>query len=276
VKYGGQVELTLKERIPLTSNSFLFRFTLPEPDLVMGTNVSNHVRFNCIRPTEEFPDGVLVRRFYTPTSGVTQEGYVDLPIKVYRGDVHPDYMMGGQLTSWLESVNVGDKILVDGPYKRVEYFGNGYFRVKGRIVKKKNVFFVAGGTGITIFYPILKAALESDDPTKFTLIYSNTTEDDIILKHELDYLSKQYPTKFTYVQTITKSKDPENIKAHSGYITIDMLKRYLPLPKDDSLLINMGPKGLNNAFAEIILNHTKFDPNTMVISKAVNRMIQNR
>lgn len=114
----------------------MFRFALPEEDLVMGTNVSNHVRFNCLVPTKEFPNGILVRKYYTPTSPVYQKGFVDLPIKIYRPDCHPDFPLGGQMTSWLENIGIGSKFIVDGPYRRIEYFGDGYFRLKGNVVKK--------------------------------------------------------------------------------------------------------------------------------------------
>lgn len=130
------VELTLKERIPLTHDTYCFRFSLPEENLVMGTNVSNHIRLNCMIPTQEFPEGILARKKYTPTSNVDTKGTVDLPIKIYRPGVHPDFPLGGKLTSWLENVEIGTKILADGPYKRVEYFGNGYVKVGGRIQKK--------------------------------------------------------------------------------------------------------------------------------------------
>jgi hypothetical protein len=43
---------------------------------------------------------------------------------------------GGQLTSWLEKQEIGTKILIDGPYKRIEYYGNGYIKVGGKVVRK--------------------------------------------------------------------------------------------------------------------------------------------
>ena len=81
-KYKGRCELTLVERQVLTHDSYLFRFSLPEKNLVIGTNVANHIRLTCIVPTKEYPAGVFVKRKYTPTSDVAAEGYVDLPIKI--------------------------------------------------------------------------------------------------------------------------------------------------------------------------------------------------
>ena len=52
---------------------------------------------------------------------------------------------------------------------------------------------LAGGTGITPMYQVAKALLQ--DPEEYTtisLIYANVTEDDILLKKELDELSQEY------------------------------------------------------------------------------------
>lgn len=59
-------------------------------------------------------------------------------------------------------------------------------------------------------------------------------------------------------------------------INANFLIRTLPVPSKDTLIINMGPKGMNDKFAEIIVNHTKYDPNSMVISKAVHRLVHNK
>jgi cytochrome-b5 reductase len=273
-KYGGVVELTLAEKISVTHDTYIFRFALPESNLVMGTNVSNHIRFSCTVPTQEFPQGMLLRKYYTPTSKVDQEGYVDLPIKIYRANEHPNFSFGGSMTTYLEEMKIGETLIADGPYKRIEYYGNGYFKVGGNLAKKKSVAFVAGGTGITVFYPIIRAACESGDPTRFTLIYSNKTEDDYIFKDELEYLGAMYSENFKYYPMITNPKYPQNSSYLTGFINYDLLKKLLPVPSNDALIINMGPKGMNDAFANIIMKLNKYDPATMIISKAVNRLVQ--
>ena len=52
---------------------------------------------------------------------------------------------------------------------------------------------IAGGTGITPMYQVTKALMT--DPQEFTtisLVYANLTEDDILIKKELDELSEAY------------------------------------------------------------------------------------
>jgi len=69
------------------------------------------------------------------TSPVNMKGSVELPIKIYRPNTHPDFPNGGIMTNYLENIPVGTKVRAVGPKKRMEYFGNGFVRVYGKIVK---------------------------------------------------------------------------------------------------------------------------------------------
>lgn len=108
----------------------------------------------------------------------------------------------------------------------------------------------------------------SDDKTKVTLLFANTSLDDILLKPDLDKLAQKYPDRFKLYYTVDKIADKKDASSWKGevgyvnicyisslipfsfivrYITADMLKRVLPLPSkkdDESLLIMVcGPPG---------------------------------
>lgn len=52
---------------------------------------------------------------------------------------------------------------------------------------------IAGGTGITPMYQVASALLgDPNEYTSISLIYANLTEDDILIKKELDELSNYY------------------------------------------------------------------------------------
>ena len=52
---------------------------------------------------------------------------------------------------------------------------------------------IAGGTGITPMYQVAKALLtDPGEATSISLIYANVTEDDILLRKELNELSQTY------------------------------------------------------------------------------------
>jgi cytochrome-b5 reductase len=51
----------------------------------------------------------------------------------------------------------------------------------------KRIFFIAGGSGITpIFQTIMEIASNKDDNTELILLYANKTEEDIVLRKELE------------------------------------------------------------------------------------------
>ena len=56
-----------------------------------------------------------VTRKYTPITDVLHKSYVDFVIKIYRKGVHPKFPKGGQMTQYLEALNIGDKVYMQGP-----------------------------------------------------------------------------------------------------------------------------------------------------------------
>jgi len=46
---------------------------------------------------------------------------MDFLFKIYRANVHPKFPEGGKMTTYIESLKVGDKINVEGPFGRFSY-----------------------------------------------------------------------------------------------------------------------------------------------------------
>ena len=59
------VNLTLAERVPMTHDSYLFRFEFPKWDrnLCMGSNACGTVLFRVFMETPQNPDGEIVERY---------------------------------------------------------------------------------------------------------------------------------------------------------------------------------------------------------------------
>jgi ferredoxin-NADP reductase len=70
-------------------------------------------------------------RKYTPISPCSQKESMDLLIKIYRPDSNPNFPNGGKLTPYLETLNVGDTINVEGPFGRFGYEPKGTVIVDG-------------------------------------------------------------------------------------------------------------------------------------------------
>ena len=85
--------------------------------------------------------------------------------------------------------------------------------MRKKIVGKKRIGCVAGGTGITPCYQVIQSALKNDDGTDLTLVFGNRTTSDILLKDELLQLKENYPERFKLYLTVDiKPDEKENWK----------------------------------------------------------------
>jgi len=46
---------------------------------------------------------------------------IDFLVKIYRPNAHPHYPHGGKYTPFLETQEVGDKLMIEGPFGRFNY-----------------------------------------------------------------------------------------------------------------------------------------------------------
>ena len=55
-------------------------------------------------------------------------------------------------------------MLIDGPYGKVRYIGNGTFQInKEKMYGKQRVFMLGGGTGINPLFSIAQASVRAKD-----------------------------------------------------------------------------------------------------------------
>lgn len=93
---------------------------------------------------------------------------------------------GGKMSQLLDSLEIGDTIDVKGPVGEIVYLEPGQFLIKGKPRIASRLAMLAGGTGITPMYQVLKAVLNNpDDDTVCSLVYANQTEEDILLREEV-------------------------------------------------------------------------------------------
>ena len=151
-------------------------------------------------------------RSYTPISGDEQPGSFDLLIKSY-----PQ----GNISKHIASLSIGQTIRVRGPKGAFVYTPN-MVRAFGMI---------AGGTGITPMLQIIKAIIrgrKDGDRTEVDLIFANVTEQDILLKEDLDALAaKDQGFRVHYVL----DKPPAGWTGGVGYVTAEMIQvSFTPFP----------------------------------------------
>merc|ERR1712008_93029 len=174
----------------------------------LGLPIGHHIS---LRFTDK--NGKGVQRSYTPVTGDEVLGSVTFVIKVYRSNIHPKFPDGGKLSQHIESLEVGDSILMKGPKGHLRYLGQGKFTLKEmrkplQTRQAKKFGMVAGGTGITPMLQVIKAVLGDDnDKTTMSLLYANKTEDDILCRYELEALAKAHPDRFTVHYTLDTPPD---------------------------------------------------------------------
>ncbi|XP_056633292.1 NADH-cytochrome b5 reductase 3 isoform X2 [Diorhabda sublineata] len=238
-------KLPLIEKTIISHDTRNFRFGLPEKDMVLGLPIGQHIVLSAKINDE------LVIRSYTPVSSDDDEGYVDLVIKVYFKNVHPKFPDGGKLTQHLEGLKIGDTIEVRGPNGRIEYLGHGKFTLRKlrkdppESINVKRVNLIAGGVGITPILQLIRHILKDPtDPTECALLFANQTEDDILLRSELEAAVQSRPNKFKLWYTLDRPEP--GWKYSTGFINEEMIKDHLFPASDDTLNLMCGPPPMIN------------------------------
>eukprot|EP00927_Polykrikos_kofoidii_P064929 TRINITY_DN60736_c0_g1_i1.p1 TRINITY_DN60736_c0_g1~~TRINITY_DN60736_c0_g1_i1.p1 ORF type:complete len:323 (+),score=59.37 TRINITY_DN60736_c0_g1_i1:115-1083(+) len=243
----------------LTSDTKRFRLSLGDSNKVLGLPVGKHIVLYAPNPLSSRETGLWngkedpetskaeIERKYTPVTGNESLGFVDLVVKVYSpGKTKmPDgkeivWEDGGKLGLYLDRKKPGDYIEINGPMGVNEYLGCGAFKLPGRTVNVKRVAMLAGGTGLTPMLQVVTAALR--DPTdrcRFSLLYANKTEDDILCRDMLDSVAAQSGGRFKIYYTL--DFPPTGWKHKQGFITQEMIKECMPPPADDVLVLMCGP-----------------------------------
>jgi len=165
--------------------------------MTLGLPIGSHVMFKAnINGKDEY-------RKYTPISDVTRRGFVDFVIKIYRANEHPKFPEGGKMTQHLDQLKIGDVVRMKGPLGKLQYLGFGNFKEdKKDQVKKTQIGYLAGGTGITPCFHVLQSSLRNKDGIKHSMLFGNRTVNDIILKDELHEFAQHNGEHFKLYFTV--------------------------------------------------------------------------
>jgi cytochrome-b5 reductase len=225
---GGWLHPTTFQSLPLirkelvAPNTCRLVFELPAPQSVLGLPIGQHVAITATI------DGQVVTRSYTPVSNNADRGTLELIIKCYPN---------GKLTGgYLANLRVGDEVQFRGPKGAMRY-KPGYC---------KRIGMLAGGSGITPMYQLIRAICEDPrDTTEVSLIYANRTEEDILLRSELEAFARKYPRNLKVFYLLDKPSP--DWKGGVGYVTKELMAERFPAADSDSKVMLCGPPGMVNA-----------------------------
>ncbi|KAJ2162448.1 NADH-cytochrome b5 reductase [Coemansia sp. RSA 552] len=205
-------KLTMK--VQLSPNTARYRFELPHPEATLGLPIGRHIQLMAT------VNGKDVARSYTPTSTDNDRGYFELVVKTYDA---------GVISSYLSRMEVGDSINVRGP--------RGTFQYKANMCRA--IGMLAGGTGITPMYQIIQHILANpEDKTKVKVIFANVNAEDILLREQLEMWAKDHDNfEIHYVL----NNPPEEWQGGVGFVTKDIIEKWMPAPADDIKILLCGP-----------------------------------
>ncbi|KAF7307250.1 NADH-cytochrome b5 reductase [Mycena indigotica] len=210
------ITLPLKKVVPYNHNSSTFVFELP-PKTSSKLPVASCLVVRATDPEALKSNGNPVVRPYTPVETKDNTNELVLLVKKYETGVMSKYM---------HEMKPGDTLDVKGPIPKFPYKENEF----------DEVALIGGGSGITPLYQVLTHALSSRfNTTKFKLLYSNVTEQDILLREELDALAKKYPSTLEVVYLLDKPGN--DWKGPSGFVNADVIKKYVAPPTQQRTMV---------------------------------------
>ena len=169
-------------------------------------------------------DNNIVSRAYAISSSPSEalKGIYRITIKRKEGGYLSNYL--------LDNAKVGDKLFASEP---------GGFLTHSSIRDANDVIAVAGGVGITPFISMANAIKDGIEHFNLTILYGVNSLKDVILKDELDELTKTCDkVKVVYVVCNETVEGCEK-----GFITADIIKKYAPSDKPYSVFVS-GPNAM--------------------------------
>ncbi|KAJ7103175.1 cytochrome-b5 reductase [Mycena belliarum] len=224
------VTLPLKKIVPYNHNTSTFIFALP-PQTSSKLPVASCVVVKAADP-EALKDkkGNPVVRPYTPVSAADNKGELEFLVKKYDT---------GVMSKYIHSLKVGDSLAIKGPIPKFPYRENEF----------DEIALIGGGSGITPLYQVLTHALSSpSNTTKFKLLFSNVTEEDILLRAQLDALAAKHPKTLEVVYLL--DKPAPDWTGPTGFINTEVIKKYVaPATAERTMVMVCGPPGQVAALA---------------------------
>lgn len=169
------------------------------------------------------------------------------------------------MSQYVDALKIGDSIAFRGPTGKLKYLGDGQFNIskpnQPQInLKTKYIDMIAGGTGITPMLQLTREILTRAKETQFkmALLFANQSENDILLRNELDTLAAEYPDNFKVWYTVDTASDEWTYSV--GFVNADMIRDHLYPPSDNTVVLMCGPPPMINYACIPNLDALEYNP----------------
>ena len=151
----------------------------------------------------------------------------------------------GKMSTFLTTnLKVGDALDVMPP--------SGNFTIKA---EPNHIIGICAGSGITPILSMLKTELEKENPTKFTLIYGNKTQDSTMFENELKILQEKYHEDLKIHWVYSREQVAGKIHGRIDKDTLQQLINISPSLKSAEGYFICGPgEFIDNANELLLLN----------------------
>ncbi|AHG20358.1 oxidoreductase [Chania multitudinisentens RB-25] len=148
------------------------------------------------------PFNITGHPFSFSSSAEVQDGRVEMSIRNL-----------GDFTSRIQSLPIGQRVYLDGPYGAFTLGKHADMRI-----------LVAGGVGITPMMSIIRTQADRGDQRPIILIYGSKDWESITFREELDALEKRMNLTVVHVLTHPSAE----WAGERGFIDAELFKRHLP------------------------------------------------
>ncbi|KAI0630568.1 hypothetical protein C8Q77DRAFT_1133937 [Trametes polyzona] len=237
----------LIKRKEVSSDTRVYTFELPckhdgSPG-VLGLPIGRHVQI-----AVHFKDQAVLRS-YTPIRPVLsseEDGTFDLLVKTYLPSADSPFPPGGTVSNYLDCMVEGEEIDIRGPTGGITYLGHGEFDIEGKEYHFDKINLVAGGSGLTPHWQLIHAILsDKTDETVVSLIDSNKSYNDILMREELQRYADECPNRFKIWHVISNPPNEEvNVQFSDGRLNGGLMEEHFYPAGDRVGAFLCGPPGL--------------------------------
>ncbi|KAG9244470.1 putative nitrate reductase [Calycina marina] len=236
----------LSNKTSVSSDTRIFTFALEHPNQAIGLPTGQHLMLRLRDPvTRE-----AIIRSYTPISEISDRGTLDILIKIYADSKDQP---GGEMTSSLDQIPIGHFVDFKGPIGKFEYLGKGRCAIRGKEREVKRFLMIAGGSGITPIFQVLRAVLkDAKDPTRCVLLDGNRREEDILCREDIDILMNGNGERCKLIHALTRPTDGWN--GHTGRVGKELIENEIGASRRErgDLVLICGPQALEKSAHEIL------------------------
>lgn len=175
--------------------------------------------------------GEAISRSYSFSSSPKTDLYPAITIK---------QIPGGRLSTHLvNTLRSGAEIHIGEPL--------GRFALNEVALDKKHLIMIAGGSGITPLFSMIKTAFILSPSVRITLLYGNRNSSSIIFRNELERLQRAFSSRFS-VRHFLEDVETHRPGVQPGYITREAIRHSLAMfPEAIAEVYMCGPSAMMSA-----------------------------